>query len=155
MRRIPFSFHLSWNLPSKVPREAVRVDYELWRSGDPRFKDSTSAIWDKQYKELLDCGLMRNKTQGGKSNVSITIAGDTAQVQVQEQHAKSGSSSTTTRKDIVVKIGSWRETSVMAYEFPPLKDMWAMMVKMGWVRPDDIMPITEQSNVMEMEMDAL
>jgi len=74
--RVPHRFYLQWCLASKVPREVLRIDYELWRSGEPRFKDSAEAAWDKQLKELLDRGLMHNKTPGVKSNVSVTITGD-------------------------------------------------------------------------------
>jgi len=42
-------------------RCALRVGCELWRSGEPRFKDSACAVWGKQLKELLDRGLTRNK----------------------------------------------------------------------------------------------
>ena len=51
----------------------------------------------------------------------------------------------------VVK-STWKESSVMAYEFPPLKEIWATMVNAGWIRPDEIMPIDEVANVA-MELD--
>jgi len=41
----------------------------------------------------------------------------------------------------------------MAYEFPPLKEIWATMVTAGWIRPDEIMPTEETANV-DMEIDS-
>jgi len=40
----------------------------------------------------------------------------------------------------------------MAYEFPPLTEIWTTMVNAGWIRPDEIMPIDETANV-DMEVD--
>ena len=150
--RVPILFYLQWQFPSRVPRAVVRADYELWCSGHPRFKDGSQASWDTQLKELLDRGLMRNKTPGGRANVSITVSGDIGQMQVQEQQTKAGGKTTTTKKDIFVKTSTWKESSVMAYEFPPLKEIWATMVNAGWIRPDEIMPIDEVANVA-MELD--
>jgi len=73
-------------------------------------------------------------------------------MQVQEQYSKSGGTSTTIKKDLFVKTSTWKESSVMAYEFPPLKEIWTTMVKAGWIRPDEIMPIEETANTA-MEID--
>jgi len=61
----------------------VRADYELWRNGHPRFKGCAQAAWDAQLKELLDRGMMRNKTLGGgRANVSFTVNGEIGEMQV-------------------------------------------------------------------------
>jgi len=78
--RVSYRFYLQWQLSSRVPRAVVRADYELWRNGHPRFKGSAQAVWHTQLKEFLDRGLMRNKTSGGRANVSITVNGDSGEM---------------------------------------------------------------------------
>ena len=152
--RVPTRFYLQWKLPSRVPRAVVRADYDLWRNGHPRFKGSAQAVWDTQLKELLDRGLMRNKTSGGRANVSITVNGECGEMREEEKQTKSGGASTTTKKSIFVKTSDWKEASVMAYEFPPLQEIWATMVTAGWIRPDEIMP-TEETAHVDMEIDTV
>ena len=129
--RLPYCFYLSWELPTKVPRQVLRADYELWRIAEPRF---------------LDRGLMRNKTEGRRSNASVTVTGEMGEPDYKRKR------SSYVKTDMFVKTGTWKESSDMAYEFPPLKEIWTTMVKAGWIRPDNIMPIEELINV-SMEID--
>ena len=89
---------------------------------------------------------MRNKNQGRRSDVSVTITGEMGEPDPKRKH------SSCVNTDIFVKAATWKELSVMAYEFPPLKEIWTTMVNAGWIRPDDIMPIDEVANAA-MEID--
>ena len=71
---------------------------------------------------------------------------DSGQMQVQEQQSKSGETSTTIKKDVFVKTTTWKESSIMAYEFSLLKEMWTTMVNAGWICPDVTTPVEELAN---------
>ena len=133
--RLPYCFYLSWELPTKVPRQVLRADYELWRIAEPRFKRSAS--WENQLKEFLDRGLTRNKTEGRRSNASLTVTGEVGEPDYKRKR------SPYVKTDIFVKTGTWKESSVAAYEFPPLKEIWSTAVKAEWIRPGGTVPIEE------------
>lgn len=146
--RLAYCFYLSWELPTKIPREVLRADYEVWRSGEPRF--TCDASWERQRTELLVRGLMRNKVQGGRSDLTTTVTGEMSQ---EPDYKKMRTSLVKT--DIFIKVGTWKEATVTAYEFPPLKEMWTVMVKAGWIRADEIMPIKELNSYPESQGEGL
>lgn len=53
---------------------------------------------------------------------------------------RSNKTATSRTKTTIKPFGDWSELKT-AYEFPPLRTIWARMVEQGWIMPDQAMPV--------------
>ena len=81
-QRLPNSWVLSWEMETKVPRQAVMADYDIWlaeQRRNKRFKEE-GHLWQKQFDDYLKKHeLVLNKPVGGKSDFTKTEHGVLAQ----------------------------------------------------------------------------
>lgn len=165
--RVAESWGLSWDESTKVPRIAVVADYEFWLAGQRSSSRSfmkQDDQWARQFEHALKKhNLVLNKPAGGKSDFTTTVHGVKAREEketVTEEEGgvggqtriggggggghlgvkRSNKTATSRTKTTIKPFGDWSELKT-AYEFPPLRTIWARMVEQGWIMPDQAMPV--------------
>jgi hypothetical protein len=141
-KRMPLEWEVSWDTPSKIPREALKADYEVWRKAQGARYKGHEHDWDRQRESVLvtrkdDKRIFENNDANGRplrGSYPIHIM-QTVRV------TKNTNGEERTRDEVRVS-GGWgpppsREN---CYMVPPLNDLWDTFVKRGWLLPDQDKP---------------
>jgi hypothetical protein len=148
----PAEYALSWSSETKVPRVALRADFERFCRVH-RLSGSEAKWQDKKVYNEFGLAVPTGKNVP-KMDVYVEVKTGTV-TKVTEMRPANKKLNVPAKPEKTETVDDFCRKKVKidqaCYKIPPLKDIRAEMVKKGWILPSDPSPFEEEASASESE----